>query len=82
MLSEVTYGNEAEAQAHENGHLTPKLLGQALGDFKDQLGYLPIVIVSHMRPEWEATVREELKEVSRELRIEIIVAEPDLTLTL
>ena len=80
LLTEVTYGNENEAKADLFGHLTPAMLGENLSRFKAELDYLPIVIASHMNPPWEAAVRRELAELSRQIGIEIIVAEPDQTM--
>ena len=82
LLTEVTFGNENERHALDVGHLTPSLLGRALNEFKDHHGYLPIVIASHIHPQWEETVRRELNEVSRQLGIEILVAEADLSIRL
>ncbi len=82
LLTEVTYGNENESLAIEVGHLTPAHVGEILSGFRSKLGYLPIVIASHINPPWEEAVRRELKDVSRELGIEIIVSEPDQTMNL
>ena len=82
LLSEVTYGNENEAHAVEVGHLTPELLGKALDDFKAELGYLPIVLATHINPPWEDAVRSGLKELSKRLGIEIIVSESDMIMKL
>ena len=82
LLTEVTYGNENEEQAQLMGHLTPRLLGECLHDFKATLGYLPMVIASHINPPWEEQVRQGLKELSRDIGIEITVAEHDRTMRL
>ena len=82
LLTEVTYGNDNGSLADELGHLTPALLGEALADFKAELGYLPTVIASHMNPPWEQAVRVELKELSVQLGIDILVSEPELSLNL
>ena len=82
LLTEVTFGNENESLALEVGHLTPRSLHQVLERFRSEHGYLPIVIASHIQPMWEAAVRSELKEVSRDLNIEIIVAQADSSLEL
>lgn len=82
LLSEVTYGNENESKALEVGHMTPRLLGETLSDFKARWGFLPRVIVSHMNPPWEAAVRAELAELSERMGVDIQVAEPDMTFSL
>jgi 3',5'-cyclic-nucleotide phosphodiesterase len=82
LLTEVTFGDENEGTAREVGHLTPGLLGQSLGDFKARHGYLPIVIATHINPMWEEAVRRELRDVSRQLGTEILVADADQTMNL
>ena len=82
LLVEVTYGNDNQAAADDFGHLTPALLAESLNDFEAKLGYLPEVVVSHINPPWEGAVRTELKELSRQLGIEIKVAESDMTMRL
>ena len=37
LLTEVTFGDENEVTARQVGHLTPRLLGQSIGDFKARL---------------------------------------------
>ena len=82
LLTEVTFGNENEANALAVGHLTPALLDEALDEFHQELGYLPRVIVSHMNPPWEQQIRSELKELSERLGIEILISSADMTLEL
>ena len=82
VLTEVTFGNDNEAKANEVGHLTPSLLGEVLDDFKAELGYLPIVIASHIHPPWEEAVRAELKQLSGRLGSKILIAEADQTINL
>ena len=82
LLTEVTYGNENEAYARTLGHLTPSLLGKTLEDFRAERGYLPIVIATHFNPRWEEAIRAELKEISSQLGIEILVSESDMAVKL
>ena len=82
LLTEVTYGNQALAKAREVGHLTPDLLEDALRSFDRQRGYLPRVIVSHMNPPWEESVREELKVLSQRMGLEILVSSADMIVDL
>jgi 3',5'-cyclic-nucleotide phosphodiesterase len=82
LLTEVTFGNENEAVALQVGHLTPRNLQTVLEQFRADHGYLPIVVASHIQPQWEGAVRGELKEVSRELGNEIIVPQADDSLKL
>ena len=82
LLTEVTFGNENESVAHKVGHLTPKLLREALKLFKAEHGRLPKVIVSHMNPPWESAVRAELPAVVEELGLDLTVAQADMTFSL
>ena len=82
LLTEVTFGNANEAKALEVGHLTPALLAETLETFSSQRGYLPRVVVSHMNPPWEQSIREELKLLSERLGLEILVSHADMTLDL
>jgi hypothetical protein len=82
LLSEVTYGNRNMKQAILHGHMTPSLLARALRDLWRKRGYRPRVIVAHMSPPWESSIRKELKEVEASLGIAIEVAEADTTIKL
>ena len=82
LLTETTFGNDNEEIAHRAGHLTPALLDDALAIFKQKKGYLPRVIVSHINPPWESVIREELKELSERIGVEIEVSHEDMTFAL
>ena len=82
LLAEVTYGNENEAVAISAGHLTPAFLGEALTRFAAERGYVPRVIVSHVSPVWEGAIRDELKAVSEQIGVEIVVSHADMTVKL
>jgi len=62
--------------------MTPRLLQQALKEFRREKDYLPLVIVSHMNPPWESAIRKELETLKAALEIEIVVAEADMTIDL
>lgn len=80
VLTEVTYGNDDLDRAAVAGHLTPNLLEEALNDFQVLKGYIPKIIVAHMNPAWEVTIRRELADVERRLGIRIEVSEADMVL--
>ena len=77
LLTEVTFGSEEVERAAVAGHLTPRLFEEALTAFQSKHGFLPRVIVAHMNPPWEATIRKELKEVEQRLGIDILVTSAD-----
>ncbi|HJO82732.1 MAG: MBL fold metallo-hydrolase [SAR202 cluster bacterium] len=82
LLTEVTFGNDGVEYAIGAVHLTPQYLEDALVAFKDRHGYLPRVIVGHMNPPWEETIRQEVAAVRDRLGADIIVASADMRLTL
>ena len=74
ILAETTFGNAAGDAALRLGHLTPALLGRELEAFRRARGYLPRVIVTHMSPPWEETVRREAAEMAAALGADLTVA--------
>ena len=82
LLTEVTFGNENEAGARAAGHLTPKLLMDELGKFREVHGRVPQVIVSHINPAWEDAVRRELAEIMETTGQAFIVSEADMSIDL
>ena len=82
LLTEVTFGNENEAWALKVGHLTPRLLEEALVGFNEERGYLPRIIVSHMNPPWEVKIRSELRQLARKLGVEFLISRADMRITL
>lgn len=77
LLTEVTFGSEEVERAAAAGHLTPRLFEEAMTVFQSRHGFLPRVIVAHMSPPFEATIRKELKEVGQRLGIDILIAGAD-----
>lgn len=74
LLVEVTFGNENHETADRQGHLTPSLLEAELTDFQSVRGYLPKVVVTHMNPPWDATIRSEIATLAQSLGADISVA--------
>ena len=82
LLTEVTFGNENEAGARAAGHLTPDLLMDELGKFREIHGRVPQVIVSHINPAWEDAVRHELAEITQATGQTFTIAEADMSIDL
>ena len=74
LLTEVTFGNGDEERALLVGHLTPRFLEEALMAFKNERGYLPRVIATHLNPPWEVEIRRELETVTSNLGLELSVS--------
>lgn len=79
LLTEVTFGNDGEEIALAAGHLTPRLLEEALTAFHSRHSYLPQVIATHLNPPWEGKIRQELIQVATDLGIELSVSCPEMT---
>ena len=82
LLTEVTFGNENEAGARAAGHLTPDLLMDELGKFREIHGRVPQVIVSHINPAWEDAVRSELAAITEATGQRFTVADADMSIDL
>jgi ribonuclease BN (tRNA processing enzyme) len=82
IIVELTAPERFREQMIKVGHLTPEMLRQELGVFKDIHGYLPQIVVSHTSPTVEAETAAELREVARALSTSITIAHEGLQLTL
>ena len=71
LIIEVTAPNHYDEFAHRSGHLTPGLLEQELESFRELKGYLPPVVLVHMNPLEENTIKAEIAMVARSLRTRI-----------
>ena len=78
LLTEVTFGNDDEERALVVGHLTPRFLEEALRAFRNERGYLPRVIITHLNPPWESEIRRELETVEAHLGVELTVSWADM----
>ena len=74
IIAEVTFPDKLEDRAKNSAHLCPKMLKKELLEFHRVKGYLPQVILIHLSPEFEEEIRQEIKEVSKELKISIGIA--------
>ena len=60
-----------EEHAIPAGHLTPRLLGEELRQFKQSKGYLPPVVIIHLSAMFENQIGEEAKQLAKELGTKI-----------
>ena len=67
IITEVTVPNSYEETAVKSGHLTPGLLRQELIEFRKARDYLPPVVLVHMTPQAEESIKDEVGKVAREL---------------
>jgi cAMP phosphodiesterase len=71
LIIEVTEDNRSREGTEKPGHLTPNLLKQEMGSFKEINGYIPDIITVHMNPRMEEYIRAELYGVADELKCRI-----------
>jgi cAMP phosphodiesterase len=71
LLIETTVPNKDEQFALQAGHLTPKLLLKELESFRKIKGYLPQIVLVHLNPLIEKSIRAEIREVEKVLNIKI-----------
>lgn len=77
LVTEVTFSNRMADLAKRAAHQTPAMLQLALEQFREQCGYLPRVVVTHLQPPHEEAIREEVAIVNRNLAADITVATED-----
>jgi len=82
LIIDVTMSNGLEEHAIPSGHLTPRLLGEELKQFKKVKGYLPPVVIIHISALFERQIREEAKQLAKELRAKITVGHEGMRLKL
>ena len=82
LIIEVTSPDRFRQFALETGHLTPELLRQELGGFRELKGYLPRVVLVHMSPFLEEEIAREIAVVSREMDADIVLASEGMRLSL
>ncbi|MDD5337990.1 MAG: MBL fold metallo-hydrolase [Dehalococcoidales bacterium] len=70
IIAEMTMLNDIEGP-RKAGHLSPQLLEKELESFREMKGYLPQVVLYHLDPLAEETVKEEIREVEKALSIKI-----------
>jgi cAMP phosphodiesterase len=71
LIIETTVPNDNEDAARRVGHLTPYLLLKELETFREIKGYLPRVILVHLDPLIEKSIKSEIREVEKTLSIHI-----------
>jgi ribonuclease BN (tRNA processing enzyme) len=80
LIIDVTMANGLEEHAISAGHLTPRLLGEELAQFKKLKGYLPPVVVIHLATLFENQIREETAQLAKELGTKITLGHEGMKL--
>jgi hypothetical protein len=82
LIIEVTYINSLEKNAREMGHLTASSLEGELSDFRALKGYLPQIVVIHMRIDMEEEITREVAAVAHRLNASITIAHEGIQIDL
>jgi len=82
IIVDVTFPNKLENRAINSGHLCPKLLKKELIEFYRVKGHYPQIVLIHLSPKFEKEIQEEVKEISKELKVSIDIAQEGDTITL
>ena len=71
---EVTYPDQWEERARNQGHLCPAVLREELTAVQAEGLPIPHIVVVHMNPRYEEAIVKELADLSAELGVEITPA--------
>ena len=82
LMIEVSGINKSQDFLKSVGHLSAGLLKEELTQFSQIKGYLPRVVVIHIPPHFQKEVEQEVKEISRELGIDIDIGYEGMKITL
>ncbi len=74
LITEVTLPDSYKDFALSTRHLTPELLGAELAAFKTAKSYFPKVVVTHMYPEFESQIADEIQSLSHTLGVTIEIS--------
>jgi ribonuclease BN (tRNA processing enzyme) len=74
IIVDVTFPNRLENRAINAKHLCPKMLKKELVEFRRVKDNFPQVILIHLSPKYKNEIKEEVKEVAKDLKISIDIA--------
>ena len=81
MIIEVTLPNRYGEFALTSEHLTPGLLYEELVRFEELKHYIPEIIITHMDPELENEIEDEVKAIAEKLKAHVTFAREGLQIT-
>jgi ribonuclease BN (tRNA processing enzyme) len=82
LIIEVSGLNKSQAFLKSVGHMSASLLKEELVQFRHTKRYLPRVLVVHIPAQFQVEVEQEVKELSRELGINIDIGYEDMKINL
>lgn len=71
IIVDLTFPNKLENRAKNAAHLCPKMLSKELLEFHRIKGYLPQIVLIHLSPKHEKEIKNEIKDVEKELKHKI-----------
>jgi ribonuclease BN (tRNA processing enzyme) len=74
LMIELSVPDRLERVAQAAGHLCPEMLKKELTEFSHIKGYLPQVILVHLRPQHRAEIGEEINQIAATLNTSITIA--------
>jgi len=74
IIADTTFPNRLENIAKDSAHLCPELLKNELIEFNKIKGYFPKVILIHLTPKYEKEIKNEVKDLAKELNLSINIA--------
>jgi ribonuclease BN (tRNA processing enzyme) len=77
IIVEVTFPNKLENRAINSAHLCPKMLKKELKEFHRVNRYFPQICIIHLSPRYEEVIKKEVKEIEKELKLSISIAQVD-----
>jgi len=77
IIVDVTFSNKLENRAINSAHLCPKFLKKELIEFHNIKGYFPKIFIIHLSPNFENEIKNEIEDISKELKIPINIAYED-----
>ena len=81
LIIEVTLPNRYGEFALTSEHLTPGLLYEELVRFEELKHYIPEIIITHMDPELENEIEDEVKAIAEKLKAHVTFAREGLQIT-
>lgn len=80
LITEVTYGNDGEAQAARNGHLTPALLRNEIEALVETSGWRPRIVVVHRNPAHDLDIASQIQALAAETGWDIAIGQADMVI--
>jgi ribonuclease BN (tRNA processing enzyme) len=74
LIIDVTFPDRLENRAINAGHLCPKLLKKELIELHNVKKNYPRIVLTHLSPKFEKEIIKEIKELEKELKIELEIA--------